>query len=92
MSDFSFESSECCLDLLYKNCSFAIFKEKRKTPAHTHFKTAIYDTNEGAGDIKAPLNLGDGALHIGSAEGFGKEYKRHRSQEELGTQKHTTLC
>lgn len=29
---------------------------------HTHFKAAIYDSDERAGDIKAPLNLSDAAL------------------------------
>ncbi len=56
---------------------------------HTHFKTAIYNSNEGAGNIKASLNLGDGALHVGSAKGFGKVCKGHRGQEELETHRHT---
>lgn len=57
---------------------------------HTHFKAAIYNSNEGAGDIKAPFNLCDGALHIGSTKGFGKIYKSQRDQEELET--HKTSC
>lgn len=51
--------------------------------AHTHFKASIYKANEGAGDIKTSLNLGDGALHIGSSKSFAKKCKSQRGQEEL---------
>lgn len=40
--------------------------------APTHLKAAINDPDERAGDVEAPLNLSDGALHVGSAEGFGE--------------------
>lgn len=57
--------------------------------ARTHFKAAIYDTDEGAGDVEAPLDLCDGALHVGPPKGFGKVCKRHGEQEELETHKNT---
>lgn len=50
---------------------------------HTHFKAAIDGSCEGAGDIKAPLNLSDGAFHVGATKGFGEEYEWQRCHEEL---------
>lgn len=40
--------------------------------AITHLKAAIYESNVGAGEVKASLNLGNGALHVGSSEGLGE--------------------
>lgn len=54
-----------------------------KKPGHTDLKAAINDSYEGAGDVKAPLNLGDGALHVGTTEGFGEIDEGHGGQEEL---------
>lgn len=54
-----------------------------KKKAHTHFEAAIYNTNQGAWDIKPSFNLCDGALHVSSSKGFGKKYKCHGGQEEL---------
>lgn len=49
----------------------------------THFKAAIEDSGEGAGDIEAPLDLSDAALHIRAAKSFRKENKCKRDQKEL---------
>lgn len=49
----------------------------------THFEAAVDDSNQGAGDVESPLDLSDGALHVGSTEGFCKIYERQRNQEEL---------
>lgn len=51
--------------------------------AQTHLEAAVDDADEGAGDVEAPLDLGDGALHVRAAEGFGEVHKRQRGQEEL---------
>lgn len=51
--------------------------------ARTHFKAAIYNSDEGTGDIEAPLDLSDAALHIGSTKRFRKEYKCKRDQKQL---------
>ena len=40
--------------------------------AHTHLKAAIDHPDKGTGDIEAPLDLGDGALHVGSTKSFGE--------------------
>lgn len=55
----------------------------------THLKTAINDPDERAGDVEAPLYLSDGALHVGSTEGFGEVNKRQGDQEKL--QRHTQM-
>lgn len=60
--------------------------------APTHLKTAINDPNKRAGDVKAPLNLSDGALQVGSAEGFGEIDKRQGDQEELQTHRPMQNC
>lgn len=64
-------------------------KKPQKT-ARTHFKTAIDDPNERTGDIEAALDLSDGALQIGSAEGFGEVNKCQGDQKKL--QKHIIKC
>lgn len=65
-------------------------KKKTQKTAHTHFKTAIDDSNERTGDIKAALDLSDGALHIGSAEGFGEVNECQGDQKKLQT--HIIIC
>ena len=50
----------------------------------THFKAAVDDSDEGAGDVEAPLDLSDGALHAAAPEGFGKVHEGEGGQEELG--------
>lgn len=50
---------------------------------HTHFKAAVYHSDEGAGDIKAPLDLSDAALHVGATKSFGEEYERKGDQKKL---------
>lgn len=49
----------------------------------THFKTAIDNSDEGTGDIEAPLDLSDTALHICSAQSFRKENKCKGDQKKL---------
>lgn len=55
----------------------------------THLKTAIYETDVCAGEVKAHLYLSDGALHVGSCQGFGEigEGKRYNKQLEDRKQK-----
>lgn len=55
----------------------------------THLKTSIYETNVCAGEVKAPLYLSDGALHVGSSQGFGEigEGKCYNKQLEDRKQK-----
>lgn len=57
----------------------------------THLKTAIYETNMCAGEVKTPLYLSDGALHVGSCKGLGEigEGKCHNKQLEDTKQKTT---
>lgn len=40
--------------------------------AITHLKAAVYESDVGAGEVKASLNLGNGALHVGSRQGLGE--------------------
>lgn len=37
----------------------------------------------GAGEVKASLDLGDGALHVGSRQGLGEAGEGQRHDEEL---------
>lgn len=41
----------------------------------THLKAAIYESDVGAGEVKASLDLGNGALHVGSCQGLGEAGK-----------------
>lgn len=50
---------------------------------HTHFKAAVDDSDEGTGDVEAPLDLSDAALHVRAAESFRKENERKRDQKKL---------
>lgn len=45
---------------------------KRLELVSTHLKTAIYESNVGAGEVKTSLNLSDGALHVGPCQGLGE--------------------
>lgn len=49
----------------------------------THFKTAVNQSNVGAGKVKTSLNLGDGALHVGSRKGLGKAGEGECHNKEL---------
>lgn len=55
----------------------------------TKFKTSINDPYKRAGNVKASLNLCDGALHVAPLKGFGKEHTGHGKQKHLrDTHKH----
>lgn len=49
----------------------------------TDFKTSVNESNQRAGNVKASLNLCDGALHVAALKRFGKEHKAHGSQKHL---------
>lgn len=49
----------------------------------THLKTAIDESNVGAGEVEPPLDLGDGALHVGSCQSLGETGEGQRHDEQL---------
>lgn len=49
----------------------------------THLKTAIYESNVSAGEVKTSLNLSDGALHVGSCQSLGETGEGQRHNEQL---------
>lgn len=49
----------------------------------THLKTAIDESNVGAGEVEPPLDLGDGALHVGSCQSLGEAGEGQRHDEQL---------
>lgn len=52
----------------------------------THLETAIYESDEGAGEIEASLDLCDGALHVGAGQRFGEVGKGQCHDEQLATE------
>lgn len=49
----------------------------------THLKTAINESNVGAGEVEPPLDLGDGALHVCSCQSLGEAGEGQRHDEQL---------
>lgn len=43
------------------------------TYIQTHLKTSINEAHNRAGKVKSPLNLSDGAFHVGPTQSFGEE-------------------
>lgn len=51
--------------------------------AITHLKAAVNESDVGAGEVKTSLNLGDGALHVGSRQSLGKAGEGECHNKEL---------